>query len=400
MGSIYGLPMVRRVPPLVSRMQPYPESIFGRMSALARSVGAINLGQGFPDTDGPVELRQVAMEAIRDGRGNQYPPAHGLPELRAAIAGHQERFYGLDWDPDTDVVVATGASEVIQSALLALCESGDEVVVFEPWFDLYAAGISLADAVRVSVPLRAPDYRPDIDALAMAMTPRTRLLIVNSPHNPTGVVFTPEELQAIADIVIERDILVLADEAYEHLWFDGHPHVPIATLPGMRERTVTVGSGGKTFSLTGWKVGWGTGPSDLISAVRTVRQHLSYVSGGPFQYAMAVGMELPDEYFTDLRHSLQVKRDLLTAGLRDIGFSCVETQGTYFLTTDLGPFDAVDGEELAWRLPEQVGVAAIPVQAFCDHVEVGAQSLRWTFCKNDDVLTEALRRLRVGVQVL
>ena len=392
--------MARRVPPLVSRMQPYPESVFGRMSALAQSVGAINLGQGFPDTDGPRELREIAIEAIRDGRGNQYPPAHGLPQLRAAIADHQERFYGLAWDPHTDVVVATGASEVIQSALLALCEQGDEVVVFEPWFDLYAAGISLADAVRVSVPLRAPDYRPDIDALTRAITSQTRLLILNSPHNPTGVVFTLEELQQIAKVVIERDILVLADEAYEHLWFDGHPHVPIATLPGMAERTVTVGSGGKTFSFTGWKVGWGTGPSDLISAVRTVRQHLSYVSSGPFQYAMAAGLELPDEYFEQLRHSLQAKRDLLAEGLAGVGFSCSDSQGTYFLTTDLGPFEALDGAELAWRLPREAGVAAIPVQVFCDDPEVGARSLRWTFCKDDEVLNDALRRIQSSLQNL
>jgi len=385
--------MARRVPALVSRMQPYPESVFGRMSALAKSVGAINLGQGFPDTDGPLELREIAMEAIREGYGNQYPPAHGLPQLREAVADHQQRFYGLPWDPDTDVVVATGASEVIQSALLALCEPGDEVVVFEPWFDLYAAGISLADAVRVSVPLRAPDYRPDIDALARAITSRTRLLILNSPHNPTGVVFTRDELEAIAEIVMERDILVLADEAYEHLWFDGHPHVPIATIPGMRERTVTVGSGGKTFSFTGWKVGWGSGPGDLISAVRTVRQHLSYVSSGPFQYAMAAGLALPDDYFEHLRHSLQAKRDLLTRGLTEVGFTCAESQGTYFLTTDLGPFEAADGETLAWRLPQEVGVAAIPVQVFCDDPAVGAQSLRWTFCKEDAVLQDALDRI-------
>lgn len=379
-------------------MHPHAASIFGDMSALARRTGAINLGQGFPDEDGPEALRDIARSAIADGRGNQYPPAHGLPDLRLAVAEHQERFYGLRVDPETDVVIGTGASEVLQSALMALCEPGDEVVVFEPWFDLYAAGISLAGAKRVSVPLRPPDYRPDIDALTDAITDRTRVLLLNSPHNPTGVVFTREELQAIADIAIERDIIVLSDEAYEHLWFDGHPHIPISTLPGMFERTISVGSGGKSFSFTGWKVGWGSGPSDLIGAVRVVRQHLSYVSGGPFQYAIAAGLRLPDDYFDGLRAQMQAKRDLLTAGLRTLGFTVTTSQGTYFATSDLGPFaqiegQRVDGSQLCAWLPEHAGVAAIPIQVFCDDPELGAASIRWAFGKSDDTLVEALRRL-------
>ncbi|MFM8774788.1 MAG: aminotransferase class I/II-fold pyridoxal phosphate-dependent enzyme, partial [Actinomycetota bacterium] len=270
-------------PTLVSRMQPYATSIFAEMSILAAETGAINLGQGFPDTDGPEEMKEAARAAITEGRGNQYPPVHGLPELRAAIAEHQMRFYGLVVDPATDVVVTTGATEAIQSVILAFCERDDEVVVFEPWFDIYATGIALAGATRVSVPLRPPAFRPDIDALRDAITDRTRLLIVNSPHNPTGVVFTREELQGIADIAIERDLIVLSDEVYEHLWYDGHPHIPIATLPGMAERTITLGSAGKSVSFTGWKVGWATGPTALIQAVRSIRQHLSFVSGGPFQ---------------------------------------------------------------------------------------------------------------------
>ena len=253
--------MPRRQPPLVDRMVEHTTSIFAEMSTLAREVGAINLGQGYPDTDGPDALKQVAIDAITDGRGNQYPPPHGLPALREAIAAHQARFYGLTVDPATQVVVGTGASEMLQSTLLALVDIDDEVIVFEPWFDIYAAGISLAHGRRVAVPMAGPSLRPDIDALRAAVTPRTRVILLNSPHNPTGVVFTREELAAVAQVAIDNDLIVMSDEAYEHLWFDGHPHVPIATLPGMAERTVTIGSGGKTFSFTGWKVGWATGPA-------------------------------------------------------------------------------------------------------------------------------------------
>ena len=379
---------------LVPRMEPYATSIFGEMSTLAVQLGAVNLGQGFPDTDGPEELKQIAMAAIEDGRGNQYPPVHGLPDLRAAIAEHQKRFYGIDLDPATDVVVATGASEAIQSTLLSLCDRGDEVIVFEPWFDIYAVGIELAEARRVSVPLRPPAFRPDIDALRDAITDRSRLILLNSPHNPTGIVFTLDELQAIADIAIEHDLIVLSDEAYEHLWYDGHPHIPIATLPGMAERTVTIGSAGKSFSFTGWKVGWASGPTDLIRAVRAVRQHLSFVSGGPFQYAVAAGLRLPDSYFEGFRHDLQAKRDLFADGMRDRGFIANDSQGTYFLTTDLGPFSEYeDGLAAARALPGKAGVVAIPLQEFCDHPEIGARSLRWAFCKRPEVLQEALDRI-------
>jgi N-succinyldiaminopimelate aminotransferase len=382
---------------LVPRMEPYATSIFGEMSTIAAETGAINLGQGFPDTDGPEEVKLIAQAAIAEGRGNQYPPVHGLPDLRAAIAEHQQRFYGLTVDPATDVVVTTGASEAIQSSLLALCDSGDEVVVFEPWFDIYAVGIALANATRVSVPLRPPAFRPDIDALRDAITPRTRLILLNSPHNPTGVVFTREELQAISDLAIERDLIVISDEAYEHLWYDGHPHIPIATLPGMAERTVTIGSAGKSFSFTGWKVGWASGPTDLIRAVRAVRQHLSFVSGGPFQYAIAHALRMPDSYYEDFRHGLQQQRDILTEGLRSLGFAAVESEGTYFLTTDLGPLagglGSVDSLTAARELPHRAGVVAIPLQVFCDHPEIGEHALRWAYCKRPEVLHDALHRL-------
>ena len=381
-------------PALVSRMQPYATSIFAEMSILAAETGAINLGQGFPDTDGPEEMKEAARAAITEGRGNQYPPVHGLPDLRLAIAEHQQRFYGLVIDPMTDVVVTTGATEAIQSVILAFCERDDEVVVFEPWFDIYATGIALAGATRVSVPLRPPTFRPDIDALRDAITDRTRLLIVNSPHNPTGVVFTREELQGIADIAIERDLIVLSDEVYEHLWYDGHPHIPVATLPGMAERTITLGSAGKSFSFTGWKVGWATGPTALIQAVRSIRQHLSFVSGGPFQHAIAHGLRMSDSYYEDFRHGLQAQRDLFTSGVRELGFTATESQGTYFLTTDLGPMtDYPDALSAARDLPRRAGVVAIPQQALCDHAGVGDQALRWAYCKRPQVLMEALDRL-------
>ena len=388
---------VRR-PPLVPRMAEHSVSIFAEMSTLALEVGAINLGQGYPDADGPDELKDVVISAIRDGRGNQYPPPHGLPLLREAIAEHQERFYGIGVDPVTEVVVGTGASEVIQSALLALVDEGDEVVVFEPWFDIYIAGISLARGVRVGVPMSGPDLRPDLVALEAAITSRTRVILLNSPHNPTGVVFTLDELAEVARIAIKHDVIVISDEAYEHLWFDEHAHVPISTLPGMWDRTITVGSGGKSFSFTGWKVGWASGPKELIAAVRVVRQHLSYVSGGPFQYAMAVGLGLPDSYFEDFRKDLQVKRDLLGGGLADLGFDVISPQGTYFITTDVRPLGYVDGLTFCRELPSRAGVVAIPHQVFCDDPSIGAPYVRWAFCKKTEVLTEALDRLTSGLR--
>jgi len=378
-------------------MAEHTTSIFGEMSTLATQVGAINLGQGFPDTDGPHELKRIAMEAIEDGRGNQYPPPHGLPLLREAIAAHQERFYSLQVDPGSGVVVGTGASEVLQSALLALVDDGDEVVMFEPWFDIYGAGISLARGVRVGVPLSGPALRPDIDALRAAMTPRTKVLLLNSPHNPTGIVFTVDELRSIAQVAIEHDLIVISDEAYEHLWFAGHQHTPIATLPGMFDRTITVGSGGKSFSFTGWKVGWASGPADLIGAVRVVRQHLSFVSGGPFQYAMAAGLGLPDQYFAEFRADLSAKRDLLAGGLAELGFGVLMSQGTYFLTTDVGRFGYDDGLSFCRDLPDRAGVVAIPHQALCDDPAIGAPYVRWAFCKQPSVLHEALERLEKGL---
>ncbi len=379
---------------LVPRMVEHSTSIFAEMSNLALQTDSINLGQGFPDTDGPQEMKDTAERCIEEGLGNQYPPPHGLPALRQAITAHQNRFYGLTIDPVTEVVVTTGASEALQSAIMSLVDMDDEVIVFEPWFDVYAAAISMARGVRVGVPLVGPDLRPDLDRLADAITPRTRMILLNSPHNPTGIVFTRAELQAVADLAIKHDLIVLSDEAYEHLWFDANQHIPISTLPGMFERTVTVGSGGKTFSFTGWKVGWASGPSHLISAVRVVRQHLSYVSGGPFQYAMAEGLALPDQYFTEFRMGMSERRDVLSAGLSELGLRVIPSQGTYFLTTDVTPLGFTDGLEFCRQIPERAHVVAIPHQAFCDDDSIGAPYVRWAFCKQIPVLGEAVSRLR------
>jgi N-succinyldiaminopimelate aminotransferase len=377
---------------LSSRLTPFTESIFGAMSQLATSLGAINLGQGFPDEDGPEVIRQSAIRAIEEGRGNQYPPIHGIRPLREAIAEHQHRFYGHTIDPETDVVVGTGASEVIQATLLALIEPGAEVIMADPVFDLYPVGVSLAQGVTVAVPVTPHTLRPDLDAIEAAITPRTTMVLLNSPNNPTGIVWNSEELKHLAEIVEKYDLLVLADEAYEHLWFDGHPHHPFATLPGMAERTVTVGSAGKTFSLTGWKVGWATGPKHLISAVRVARQHLSYVSSGPFQWAIAEALTLPDEYFHDFRLSLHTRAQRLSAGLDRLSLPTVKSEGGYFVTSDVSEWGFESGEEFCQWLPHHAGVVAIPYGALMSRPTTSPY-VRWAFCKSTATIDEALNRL-------
>ncbi|MFC5666116.1 pyridoxal phosphate-dependent aminotransferase [Kitasatospora misakiensis] len=380
-------------PLLNRRLDGHGTTIFAEMSALATATGSINLGQGFPDTDGPEEVREAAVRALRDGRGNQYPPGPGVPELRTAIAEHQQRFYGLTYDPDTEILVTAGATEAIAAALLALLEPGDEVIAFEPFYDSYAACIAMAGATRVPLTLRAPSFRPDLDELRALITPRTRLLLINTPHNPTGLVLDPTELAAIADLAIEHDLLVVTDEVYEHLVFDGAHH-PIAALPGMRERTVSISSAGKTFSFTGWKVGWVTGAPELVTAVRTAKQYLTYVSAGPFQYAVAEALRLPDSYFDGFRADLLHKRDLLTDGLAAAGFRVFRPAGTYFITTDITPLGEKDGIEFCRSLPERCGVVAIPNAVFYDNADAGQSLVRFTFCKRDDVLGEAVSRLQ------
>ncbi|MTE19842.1 pyridoxal phosphate-dependent aminotransferase [Streptomyces sp. TRM43335] len=385
-------------PLLNRRLAEFGTTVFAEMSALAVATGSINLGQGFPDTDGPESVREAAVRALRDGRGNQYPPGPGIRELRAAVAGHQRRFHGLEYDPETEVLVTAGATEAIAAALLALVEPGDEVIALEPYYDSYAACVALAGGVRVPVTLRpttdpAPAYRLDPDELRAAVTPRTRLLLLNTPHNPTGTVLGREELTAIAELAVERDLLVVTDEVYEHLVFDGE-HVPIASLPGMRERTVTISSAGKTFSFTGWKVGWVTGTPELVAAVRSAKQYLTYVSAGPFQYAVAEALALPDDYYTTLREDLRAKRDLLVDGLRAVGLTVYRPAGTYFVTTDIRPLGEKDGVAFCRALPERCGVVAVPNAVFYDRAEEGAHFVRFAFCKREEVLREAVERLR------
>ncbi|WP_329488725.1 pyridoxal phosphate-dependent aminotransferase [Kitasatospora sp. NBC_01246] len=379
-------------PLLNRRLAGMGTTIFAEMSALATATGSINLGQGFPDTDGPAEIARAAADAVLAGRGNQYPPGPGIPELRSAIAEHQQRFRGLAFDPDTEVLVTAGATEAIAAALLALLEPGDEVIALEPFYDSYAACIAMAGAVRVPLTLRAPDFRPDLERLRALVTPRTRLLLLNSPHNPTGLVLSADELAAIAALAVEHDLLVVTDEVYEHLVFSGTHH-PIAALPGMRERTVSISSAGKTFSFTGWKVGWVTGSAPLVAAVRTAKQYLTYVSAGPFQYAVADALRLPDDYFDGFRADLLRKRDLLADGLSAAGFRVFRPEGTYFITTDITPLGEKDGIEFCRALPERCGVVAIPNVVFYDDTEAGRSLVRFTFCKQDEVLEEAVSRL-------
>ncbi|MGH3661990.1 MAG: pyridoxal phosphate-dependent aminotransferase [Micromonosporaceae bacterium] len=380
-------------PLLNRRLEGHGSTIFAQMSALATATGSINLGQGFPDTDGPEEVREAAVRAIRDGRGNQYPPGPGIPELRTAIAEHQRRRYGLTFDPDTEVLVTAGATEAIAASMLSLLEPGDEVIAFEPFYDSYAATIAMAGAVRVPLTLRAPDFRPDLDALRDAITPHTRLLLLNSPHNPTGMVLTDEELTTIAGLAVEHDLLVVTDEVYEHLVFEGS-HTPLISLPGMRERTVSISSSGKTFSFTGWKVGWVTASAPLVAAVRTAKQYLTYVSAGPFQHAVAEALRLPDSYFTDFREDLRAKRDLLSEGLADAGFQVFRPQGTYFITTDITPLGEKDGIGFCLNLPERCGVVAVPNAVFYDDPDAGRSHVRFAFCKREEVLREAASRLK------
>lgn len=381
---------------LATRLQGIPPTIFSEMSALAVRTQSVNLGQGFPDVDGPPSVIARAVAALEGGQ-NQYAPGLGVPALRQAVARHQLRHYGLELDPDSQVVVTTGCTEGIAAALLGLVDPGDEVVVLEPYYDSYVAMIQMAGGVRRPVTLRAPDYRLDPDELRAAVTPRTRLLLVNSPHNPTGTVLTREELGVIAEVAVEHDLVVVTDEVYEHLTFTGHEHVPLATLPGMFERTLTLSSAGKSWSFTGWKVGWATGPAELVDAVLAAKQWLTFTSGAPLQPAVAHALDEEPDFPTRLAAQLQQRRDLLCAGLTEVGLDVRVPEGTYFATADVSGLGWKDGLSFCLALPDRAGVVAIPSQVFYDDPDspgAGRHLVRWAFCKEPEMIEEGLRRLK------
>ncbi|WP_309649046.1 pyridoxal phosphate-dependent aminotransferase [Nocardioides sp.] len=377
---------------LAHRLDGIPPTIFSTMSALAIRTGSLNLGQGFPDVDGPASTIARAVQALRSG-ANQYAPGIGVPALREAIARHQQRHYGLSLDPDTEVVVTTGCTEAVAAALLGLVDPGDEIIVLEPYYDSYVAMIQMAGGVRRPVTLRAPDFRLDVAALRAAVTPATRFVLLNSPHNPTGAVLTREELAAVATLVIEHDLVVITDEVYEHLVFDDHEHVPIATLPGMRERTLTLSSVGKSWSFTGWKVGWATGPAELVGAVLAAKQWLTFTSGSPLQPAVAQALDEEPDFPGRLAADLQDRRDLLCSGLAEAGLPVRPPEGTYFATTDISHLGWPDGLSFCQALPERAGVVAIPAQVFYDDQDAGRQLVRWAFCKERDTIAAGVRRL-------
>ncbi|GAB1508240.1 pyridoxal phosphate-dependent aminotransferase [Actinophytocola sp. KF-1] len=381
-----------RRPALVSRLTPFTSTIFAEMTALATRTGAVNLGQGFPDTDGPASMLAAAQEAIASGV-NQYPPGPGRPELRAAIAA-QRAPYGVEFDPDTEVLVTVGATEAIASALLGLVEPGDEVILFEPYYDSYAASVALAGATRKVVSLVDGErFSVDLGAVRAAITPKTRAILVNSPHNPTGTVFTRDELAGIAALCVEHDLIAITDEVYESLTYDGLPHLPLCTFPGMAERTVTISSAGKMFNCTGWKIGWVCAPAELVGAVRAAKQFLTFVGGAPFQPAVAHALAHESAWVAKLRDDLAEKRTRLSEGLAAAGFGVRPSAGTYFVCADVRPLGFTDGLELCRQLPERIGVAAVPVQVFTDSPQQWRHIVRFAFCKKDEVLDEAIERL-------
>ncbi len=389
-------------PALVSRLRPFTTTIFAEMSALATRTGAINLGQGFPDTDGPAGMLAAAQQAIANGV-NQYPPGPGILPLREAVANARRRDRGQSFDPDTQVLITVGATEAIAAAVLALVEPGDEVVTLEPHYDSYPAVVAMAGAELKSVALR-PDpahrrFALDLGALEAAVGPRTKMLLLNSPHNPTGTVLTETELAAIAELAVRRDLLVVTDEVYEYLTFDDAQHIPIATFPGMAERTVTISSSGKTFSATGWKIGWACGPAELVAAVRAAKQFLTYVGGAPFQPAVAHALNAEMAWVDVLRKDLQAKRDRLSDGLTRAGFEVFRPAGTYFVVADIRPVAdrlgvAADGMQFCLDLPARAGVVAVPQEVFHDDPAGGKPYIRFAFCKREEVIDEAVDRLK------
>jgi N-succinyldiaminopimelate aminotransferase len=383
---------MRQVP--VSRLAPFGTTIFTEMTRLANEHGAVNLAQGFPDFAGPDFAKDAACDAIRADL-NQYARMQGAVPLVDAVADTVERRTGLRYDPLREVTVFAGATEGIHCALMALVEPGDEVVLFEPYYDSYRACVAMAGATPRCVTLRAPDFRFDQDELAAAFTPRTRLVLVNTPHNPTGRVFTRDELTQIARLCIAHDAICLTDEVYERLVYEGE-HVAMATLPGMRERTVTMNSTGKTFSLTGWKIGWATAPPELSRALATAHQFVTFAVATPFQHAMAAALRAPDAYFTSFLAGYRERRDFLVAALTECGFGVRAPQGAYFVLADIRPLGWDDDVAFCRHLVEKVGVAAIPPTAFYETKSEGRFLVRFAFCKRRETLEAGIARLRRG----
>jgi N-succinyldiaminopimelate aminotransferase len=387
--------MVSTSPRTAQRLRSIAPTIFAEMSALALRTGSINLGQGFPDEDGPSPVVEAAVDALRSGR-NQYAPGPGVPELREAVAAHQARHYGIELDPTTEVIITAGATEAVAAAIFAFLNPGDEMVVLEPFYDSYVACIEMAGGVRRPVTLRAPDYRLDVDALEAAVTERTTTILLNTPHNPTGAVLSRDELEAVARIALQHDLLVVTDEVYEHLLYDGREHVPLCTLPDMWERTVSISSAGKTFSFTGWKVGWVSGPADLVNTVMAAKQWLTFTNAAPLQPAVAHALNHEESFFVSLAKELEGKRDLLVAGLRELDLEVYPPEATYFVTTDVRSYGYPDGMAFCLALPEKAGVVAIPSQVFYDDQDEGRHKVRWAFCKDASVLEDAVRRLQTS----
>ena len=384
--------MSQRLPFLTSRLQGFGTTIFAEMTALAIEHGAVNLGQGAPDFAAPDVVKDAAIRAIAENR-NQYAPGNGVPVLREAVAEHQRRFWGVDYDPQDEITITAGATEAICAALMALCDTGDEVILFEPYYDSYRASVAMAGATARVVTLQAPDFSYDPAELEALITPRTRAILVNTPHNPTGKVFTRAELEHVASLCVEHDLLAITDEVYEHLVFDGE-HVALASLPGMRERTVLISSAGKTFSVTGWKIGWVCAAPALTTAVRTAKQFMTFTNGHPFQYAIAEGLRLDDSFFDDYTAGYRARRDRLVGGLRDVGMDVFEPQGTYFVTADVAPLGFDDGFEFCRTMPAKIGVAAVPNAAFYLDPRRGQSLVRFGFCKTDEAIAQGIERLQ------
>ncbi|WP_216897954.1 pyridoxal phosphate-dependent aminotransferase [Nocardia alni] len=380
--------------PTVTRLRPFASTIFAEMTELAVRHDAVNLGQGFPDSDGPASMLAVAERAIAGGF-NQYPPGRGVPALRQAIARDRATRYGTEYDPDNQVLVTVGATEAIAATILGLVEPGQEVVLIEPYYDSYAAAVALAGANRRTARL-VPDgdgFALDLDSLRAAITPNTRALLLNSPHNPTGTVLSRADLQAIADLARQHDLLVVTDEVYEHLTFDGHEHISISTLPGMYERTVVISGAAKTFSVTGWKIGWACGPAPLIDGVLAAKQFLTFVGGGPFQPAIAHALEHELPWVATLRDTLADKRIRLSKALAEAGFGVKRSDGTYFVCADITPLGAHDALNFCRELPQRLGVAAVPLSVFADDKASWNHLVRFTFCKKEETIAEGIRRL-------